>query len=76
MMPNSSTLTFTKMHETAWIHIHTALLSFCSVHLKQVWSGLEGNVGSQSLWFPSQQSLFTMFSHQSTLSLPFSIHLQ
>lgn len=64
------------MHEHVQIHVHTALVCFSSLDLKQVWDGLERNVGIQSLWFQSQQSPFTTYCNQSLPLLLFSIYLQ
>jgi len=61
MTTNSSTLMSTKMHKPAQTHVHTALLRFSSADLKQVWDGLERNMGRQSLWFQSQLPPFTTF---------------
>lgn len=63
------------MHEPLQIHIYTALVCFCSADLKQVWGGLERNVGIQSLWFQSQQSVHHLLL-SITSTLLFSIHLQ
>lgn len=76
IVPKSSIPTFTKMHEPAHIHIHTAFFGFCSVDLKQVWVS----------WKETWKAKTSGFSHNNLSSPPslinhfhpflFSMHLQ